>query len=248
MKNHVYNFVRCPKHALMEATPVKLVATLPTSVDLRSTGKLPSIYDQEDLGSCTANALCAAYHYMDDSWAGSRLYLYYNERKHDNDIPDDAGSTITESVKAAEQYGLCNETTWPYDISKFTICPTKQCYTEGEEHKVCKAHKLQQDLNSLKHCLAGGSPFIFGIDIYDSFESDEVSKTGIVPMPASGENNLGGHAVCCIGYDDSKKAFLVRNSWGVSWGDEGHFWLPYDFVDSKVYSSDFWYLIEVEKN
>ena len=66
----------------------------------------------------------------------------------------------------------------------------------------------------MKGCLASGYPFVFGFTVYDSFESQQVAKTGVVPMPAAGESVLGGHAVMAVGYDDSQQRFIVRNSWG----------------------------------
>jgi C1A family cysteine protease len=92
----------------------------------------------------------------------------------------------------------------------------------------------------MKACLASGYPFIFGFTVYDSFESDAVAKTGIVPMPSKTELVLGGHAVMAVGYDDSKKWFIVRNSWGEDWGDKGYFYIPYDYLTNKNLASDFW--------
>jgi len=65
----------------------------------------------------------------------------------------------------------------------------------------------------MRACMAAGFPFVFGFTVYESFESAEVAKTGIVPMPGPAERTLGGHAVCAVGYDDKGKRFLVRNSW-----------------------------------
>ena len=69
----------------------------------------------------------------------------------------------------------------------------------------------------MKQCLASGFPFVIGFQVYQSFESDQVASTGIVPMPdVNNEQLLGGHAVLVVGYDDSNQWFIVRNSWG-SW-------------------------------
>jgi len=57
---------------------------------------------------------------------------------------------------------------------------------------------------------------------------------------------MGGHAVLAVGYDDERKALLVRNSWGSQWGIEGYFWLPYEFVTKPNMSADYWVIKLVE--
>ena len=92
--------------------------TLPTTispiaaVDLRS--KFPPVYDQGNLGSCTANALCGAFAYAAPGYVASRLFLYYNERLLEHNIPYNAGAYIHDGIKALETYGVCTETLWPY--------------------------------------------------------------------------------------------------------------------------------------
>jgi C1A family cysteine protease len=78
--------------------------------------------------------------------------------------------------------------------------------------------------------------------VYDSFESQDVAKTGVVPMPTPDESVLGGHAVVAVGYDDSTQRFLVRNSWGSGWGQEGYFTIPYAYLTDAGLSADFWTL------
>jgi C1A family cysteine protease len=99
---------------------------------------------------------------------------------------------------------------------------------------------LTQELNQLKTCLAEGYPFVFGFTVYESFHSAKVTQSGIVPFPSKNEKAYGGHAVLAVGYDDAKKSFLVRNSWGPSWGANGYCWMPYSYLTSQYLSSDFW--------
>jgi C1A family cysteine protease len=92
----------------------------------------------------------------------------------------------------------------------------------------------------MKGCLASGYPFVFGFTVYQSFESQEVAQTGHASMPLSGEQAVGGHAVVAVGYDDSQNWFVVRNSWGTSWGMKGYFTLPYSYLLNANLSDDFW--------
>jgi C1A family cysteine protease len=81
---------------------------------------------------------------------------------------------------------------------------------------------------------------VIGFSVYDSFESDAVAKTGVMPMPGPAEKMLGGHAVLVVGYDDSEQRFIVRNSWGKGWGQAGYFTMPYAYLTEANLSDDFW--------
>jgi C1A family cysteine protease len=101
----------------------------------------------------------------------------------------------------------------------------------------------------MKGCLAAGFPFVFGFSVYESFETQAVAKTGVVPMPDKKEKMLGGHAVMAVGYDDSEGRFIVRNSWGPKWGQGGFFTMPYDYLVNQDLAADFWTirLVEVDE-
>jgi len=218
---------------------------LSSLVDLRS--KLKVMYDQGNLGSCTANALCYAYVFNAPNYSPSRLFLYYNERMLDNDISIDAGSTLSQGINALKKYGVCPETLWSYDISKFANKPTTTAYSQGLLNQVIQASRVAQTLASLKGCLASGFPFVVGILVYTSFESNIANTTGYVPMPNTRtEQLLGGHAVTCIGYNDAKQVFIMQNSWGTRWGDKGYFYLPYAFLTSTTLAGDIWKITQVE--
>jgi C1A family cysteine protease len=98
----------------------------------------------------------------------------------------------------------------------------------------------------MKGCLASGYPFVFGFSVYESFESQEVKQTGRVPMPSPNEQLLGGHAVLAVGYDDSQRRFIVRNSWGKDWGMQGYFTIPYAYLLDDNLADDFWTIRQVE--
>lgn len=109
------------------------------------------------------------------------------------------------------------------------------------EDTISSYHRLRVNLKSIKECLAEGFPFVFGFAVYESFVSNKVAETGIMPMPnIRKERMLGGHAVMGVGYDDTKKMVLVRNSWGKEWGENGYFWMPYDFISNPGHCQDFW--------
>lgn len=222
---------------------------LPNSVDLRP--QCPPVYDQGQLGSCTANAIGAAFQFMRikegrASFMPSRLFIYYNERAMEHTIGSDAGAQIRDGMKVINKLGVCSEDMWPYTVSKFTEKPPKPCYKSGLLNQATSYQRLQQSLDAMRACLAEGYPFVFGMSVYDSFESYKVAETGILPMPKKGEQNLGGHAIMAVGYIDAKKVFIIRNSWGADWGMGGYFLMPYDYITNSNLCDDFWTIRIVE--
>lgn len=240
MAKHIFNLriTRQPAN-LLKLKKLEAVE-LPPSIDLRD--KMPTVYDQGNLGSCTANALGGAYEYLlKNKFTPSRLFIYYNERKYINTVKEDSGADLSDGIKSLKEYGVCDEQAWPYDIKKFQKKPSRKCYKAAYTHRAVQVENISQDIKSMKTSLANGLPFVIGFSVYDSFETDEVAKTGIAPLPdTKSEKLLGGHAVLVCGYDDEKSVWKVRNSWGDSWGDKGYFTVPYEYFTNTDLSSDIW--------
>jgi C1A family cysteine protease len=210
---------------------------LPAFVDLRS--KMPKIFQQGDLGSCTAMAGCAAVQYLDPTFSPSQLFLYYKERQADGDVDQDSGSSLSQCVATLKAGGVCTEALWPYNIKRFADLPPKDCSVDAAIHKVLASEAVAQTLPSMRACLAQGHPFLIGIDVYESFESEVVAKTGVVPIPnVKTERLLGGHALVVVGYTEAGN-WIVRNSWGSDWGCKGYLYLPGPYLTDTNLSSDF---------
>jgi C1A family cysteine protease len=233
------------------------VMRLPAAVDLRP--KCPPVVNQGDLGSCTANALAGGLGFLELQEIAegekndieefttpgftpfSRLFIYWNERVIEGDTSEDNGAQLRDGIKSLATTGACSEVTWPYNVKYAFKVPTPASFTEASKHKITSYQSLNgTSLTDLKSCLAQGYPFAFGFTVYASFESETVATNGIMPMPSPAEECLGGHAVLCVGYDDTKKTFTVRNSWGSDWGDEGYFYMPYDYMSNADLTSDHW--------
>ncbi|HZQ35136.1 MAG TPA: C1 family peptidase [Dehalococcoidia bacterium] len=226
------------------AAPPGVLATLPPMVDLRP--QCPPVYDQGQLGSCTANAIAGAFQFdelkqrLADEFMPSRLFIYYNERAMEGTVDSDAGARIRDGIKSIAQLGVCPESEWPYDPAQFATKPSTSCYADALQNRAVQYRRVVQDLMQMKGCIASGFPVVFGFTVYDSFESDAVARSGEVPLPASSESVLGGHAVVAVGYDDASQRFLVRNSWGTGWGMNGYCTMPYAYLAQRSLASDFW--------
>ena len=126
--------------------------------------------------------------------------------------------------------------------------PSNICYEQAKHHKSVKYHRLVNNIDTLKSCLEQGYPFIFGFAVYDSFESTKMSNTGMMEMPKQEDKSLGGHAVLAVGYNDEKEYFIIRNSWGSNWGDNGYFYMPYKYILNKKLASDFWTIQKISND
>lgn len=220
------------------------MGALPPSVDLRAA--CPPVYDQGQLGSCTANAIGAAVEFdqkkqkLAQTFQPSRLFIYYNERALEGTVSSDSGAMIRDGIKSVASEGVCPEPMWPYVETNFADRPPATCYKIGSTHPALQYSRIAQDVSQMKACLAAGYPFVFGFTVYESFESEEVASSGVVPMPGPSEISLGGHAVAAVGYDDSSSRFTVRNSWGAEWGLGGYFTIPYAYLADGNLADDFW--------
>jgi C1A family cysteine protease len=240
---------------IYQLAPLKAV---PTRVDLRP--YCSPIEDQGNIGSCTGNAIAGQIELINRKKNNkthdvSRLFIYYEERVLEGSVRWDAGAYIRDGIKVTYNKGAPLESLWPYNQSKWATKPVSAAYTDATKRKVT-GYQRCTNFAAVKNALAAGNPVTIGFNVYDSFEgawSDiphGQAGSGMMPMPNKRtEQLLGGHAVCIVGYDDNLNGgrFIVRNSWGTSWGDDGYFYMPYGVIQDTSMSSDFW-LISAVKN
>ncbi len=213
-------------------------AALPAHVDLRP--QMPPVYDQGQEGSCTGNAWAALIQHLYPAHGEpSRQFIYRAERVIEGTVRSDSGAQIRDGAKALAMVGVCAETEWPYDKAHFATKPPPKVYADALKNTI-SAYARVTTLDGIKASLADGKPVVFGFSVYDSFESDEVARTGVMNLPVKGEKLLGGHAVLIVGYDDVSQRVIVRNSWGDQWGQAGYFTMPYAYVTNRSLSDDFW--------
>lgn len=226
------------------------VQVMPERVDLRPL--MPAIYDQQSLGSCTANGIAGAFEYclkklgLTD-FMPSRLFIYYNERDIEGTVNSDSGALIRDGIKSVNSIGVCSETDWPYDIRDFTWKPSATAYNNALKHKAIQYQKIFYTRpENIRLSLANGLPVVFGFTVFQSFETDQTKSTGIIPLPKAGESILGGHCCVIVGYlpmgalVPGRRHAICRNSWGTNWGDKGYFYMDFEFLDNPNYCDDFW--------
>lgn len=223
---------------------------LPPKVDLRP--HMTGIENQDQTNSCVANAVAGAYEYLvkehtQRDYDVSRMFIYYNARDIGG-IDGDNGSVIADAIEGLRQHGACAEETWPFELSEVNSEPSTEAYDEAGQFVVEDMQLVPMDLNAWKSALAEGYPIVFGISLYESF--DKQRKRGVVPLPTPNEVSRashGGHAMLCVGYSDPDKVFIVRNSWGEDWGDNGYCYIPYAYlINDKFNDGDSWIIRQLE--
>lgn len=161
-------------------------------------------------------------------------------------------------------YEVPDEKYWSYKVADFDKEPPAFVYAVTDNYEALKyfchdpmgANVLPATvLSTIKQYLTVGIHLMFGFWGFPSFNNTNVK--GSIPYPCSRESAQWGHAIAMVGYDDSKKikntkcnkettgALLIRNSWGINWGDNGYGWLPYDYIFNKL-ALDFWSLLCIE--
>ncbi|MGA1048563.1 MAG: C1 family peptidase [Minisyncoccia bacterium] len=214
--------------------------TLPNSIDLRQYDS--NTENQDNLGSCTANAITSGYEvvvkilYPEQFKELSRLFVYYHSRLFSDELDSDAGSYIRDGLKSIKNYGVCSEELWPYDIIKFTDQPYPRCYLDASKRQVSSYNILFTN-DEIKDVLASKRPVVVGIEIFKNFD-DVTKEKPFVSMPDYLTYSLGNHAVLIMGYDNTLNCFLIKNSYGVNWGDQGYAWIPYEYI--SLYAGERW--------
>ena len=223
---------------------------LPAKVDLWP--NVPPIWDQGQLGSCTAHGslrafLTEAIRQGENPPMLSRLQQYYDTRAIEGTTGSDSGGQVRDAIKVLAITGCAPESEWPYDIARFTERPPAQCYTDAQQYMSVKyqAVRICGPGAPMRTALANGLAITFGFSVPRSFEDGSWNAaTDILPVPGPSEWFVGGHCVTITGYDWTRTDypepfFICDNSWGTGWGDGGRFRMAWNWFSSGL-ASDLW--------
>lgn len=201
-------------------------------VDLRLWAS--EVDDQSTLGSCVGNAIVNAYEllvrrlYPTQFVDLSRLFVYYNGRALDNNINTDTGLYIRNGIKSAANYGLCSEKIWPYNIDNLTVQPSPEAYVDAAQRVITRYETLYTT-DEVLEVLSNNRPVVIGMETFADF-MDMTAADPVIKLPAYRAYSVGAHAVTLVGYNLTSQQFLVKNSFGTSWGDRGYFYMPFDYM------------------
>lgn len=221
---------------------------LPKSVDLRK--NFSYIKDQGDIGSCTTFALASIFEYilgknqkLDADL--SERYLYYNTRiealkregRPDNSLVE-VGTSFFDAIKALQTDGICKEALCQYAKTEaINEKPSDAAYEDGRTRLVTEAMNVQLKEDDIKSALNDGYPVAISVRVFSTFGNPD---HGFISLPDEGEVNQAdidgiesNHAMVICGYSDENKVFVVRNSWGTSFGDKGYCFMPYSYITDE---------------
>lgn len=172
----------------------------------------------------------------------SRLFLYYNARLQTQETQYDDGTYIRLAFATLTSLGTCTEATWPYDPNNVNIRPSWSAYQEAYPHKIKNFYRIDATsgadlVNAIKQALQAQHPVVFGMTVDQDYMN--TGSDGKVAMPAATRVHSGAHAQLIVGYDDNQQRWIVKNSWGIGWGDMGYGYVPYAYLDASD-ANDFW--------
>jgi C1A family cysteine protease len=225
---------------IKSTTTAKLTAPAPGTFNIT---KLPSILDQGSIGSCVSNAFVFSINTQTNNYLNiSRMFHYAICRilQH-TPLSQDAGTSIRTACKAITSYGAAAETAYPYNTALLSSCPPLSTFQGSKYFRKFTYVFVNQDITSIKNCLSTYKvPIIFGFMVYSSFLTQQVARTGMVPVPKTRtEAFRGGHCMNIIGYNDTTQRFTCVNSWGTSWGNKGICYVPYQYLMNSALARDF---------
>ena len=204
--------------------------------------KMPPIFNQGQLGSCTANATAACFQYdsiLDGKDCGelSRRWIYHYEKAIEGTLGQgDTGAEGHDAFTVAKS-GIPDESLWPYseDIGAVEeVPPNLQPRAYMLEKPV---NAVPQDEATIKQVLSNDQTIAIGFTVYASFEG-QWATPGVMPEPDPSEEVLGGHEVLVCGYLEAyPDHFLTRNSWG-DWALAGYFLFPAATLLNPSFASD----------
>lgn len=231
----------------------------PATFDLRNSGKVTPVRDQTYFGTCWAFASLAS---VESSLMPADPAPDFSEKNlanlagFDYDIPDGGGNMWMSTAYLTRWNGPVNEVSDPYPSGR-TWDNTSATYPPVEHVQnvvFFPGRTSRSDTADIKKELTTGGA------VYSSFYWDRsfynaTNASYYEPASATDPSSGGGHAVTIVGWDDSWEAanftspapapgaWLVKNSWGTTWGDNGYFYLSYydKYFASAVQSSgEYW--------
>lgn len=204
------------------------------SVDLRPL--FTNIKDQGPLGTCSVFSIVSVYEYILKKTKRehdlSERFVYYNVLK-DSGILEDTGSSLYGVVESITKYGVCSEEFCKYEIDEYNIEPLKEAYEDAVAHKIKVAKNVKISHSDITSALSEGYPVTISLKIFDSFGNQ---SKGFVYRPTEeeiAENKYGNHAMVICGYSEEDKVYIVRNSWGKGFGDNGYCYIPFSYIEDN---------------
>ncbi len=227
-----YKFLNVKEEPLQE--DYKANVTPKVSVDLRN--MFPKVKDQGVLGTCSVFSLVSIYEYIlnktDRKNDLSERFVYYNVL-NDSGRLEDSGASLYGVIESITKYGTCDERLCRYNVDLYKDRPSDSAYENAKTHRISSAKNVKIDHKDITSALSEGFPIAISLKIYESFGEN---IKGFVRRPTNDEierGEYGNHAMVICGYSSEEKFYIVRNSWGTGFGDNGYCYIPFSYIDDS---------------
>lgn len=220
---------------LFEETYEPNKAMIRKDVDMRK--MFGPIKDQKTLGACSAFAITSIFEYFlykknNIHISLSERFLYYNSLYNDGEVKDN-GISLFNAIKSASEKGISKDEFCLYNINLFNEKPSEEAYTDAQQRIVTKAMNVKLEHQHIVSALSEGYPVAVSLKIYNSFAD---GFGGFVYKPTEEDysgGQCGNHAMVICGYSEEDKVYIVRNSWGKSFGDKGYCYIPFSYIEDS---------------
>jgi len=243
------NDERDHKPLKLSAPLLKEIQSINTIIDY--TSEMSPVKNQGSLGSCVGFAVVAMKEWQEQQehleellegkkykraakhYDLSEQWLYYKCKEIDY-WPNEEGTSIRFAMQVLNKVGVPCEKAWPYNES-YVGKPKRWAnlvskWALGGEY--LRLDSPENIINSLR----SNGPVCVGVACF--IEIFYTTNNGIVAYPNDPNNMYGGHAICLVGWNPETRMFKFKNSWGISWGQNGYGYLPYDYI--KDFCWDAW--------
>lgn len=218
-------------------------SNLPERVDLRQF--CSPVENQENTKTCVANAVVSALE-MHQIKSGqpltdlSRLFVYYNARAIANTQNVDGGTFVQHAMAAVLAHGCCEARLWPFQKAMINTKPSKACYLDASFNQAVQFARTPHGQAALG-VLAEGLPVVFSLMAPLQYYVI-ANETGVMPKPDQMQVAPipTGHSMLMVGYDLSDRTYLVRNSFGTAFGENGYCRIPFETLDVWGMPSEYW--------
>lgn len=229
-KGHFLGYIPPPFEFIVSSPAVKEHKTLPAVYDLRTTSSLPAIRNQGSCGSCWAFATMAAVESKLLIQGADPEDLSENHLKQNHGFfwgPCNGGNHMLSTAYLSRGSGPMREADAPYydyDHSTYNGNPPAMYITD--------AVFLPKNEQIIKQAIMEHGA------LYTVMRWEQASYNNSNHTYYYGGGQVINHAVNLVGWDDNKQtaggtgAWIVRNSWGSGWGDDGYFYIAYQ--DTQV--------------
>src|SRR5438552_999611 len=172
-------------------------------------------------------------------WQHSRIYRYVRTRQLEGTLAlgPKHGAFIINANRVLAGCGNISEKRWPYPKdSKWPVLEPPGLDAIARFNKIFAYFRIR-DLEDARRCLTNGSSFSLSLPIHSGWSK---APKGMISLPNPGQPFTQNHCINAAGYDDTEQLLRFANSWGVSWGDAGYGYLPYDYF--ARFLQDAWFL------